>query len=286
MAGEQGTHNTEISDSEAKLDQIGNVLADAIRRFDSLDKRFDAVEGRMDSIESTRKDANEVVEPGKPAEPTADARKDGEREEDCNLNDKARKDAEEEEERRADAARRRDSEEERRRADAEERASASERAMDSMASELAEMKAKLARLEPRSRSDSDAQRFATIQEQADVAFQAFSDKAPAPMAGETPMDYKRRLAGRMQKHSTRWAEKPLNAVSDEALLDVIVGDIYNDSLSAARMGAAVAPGELRELTHRSAAGHTVTTFEGDASSWMDTFAGHTMRATGKFNTPV
>lgn len=296
MAGDK---NTEISDSDKKLNQIADSIGDAIKRFDSLDERMTNLEkSRGDRKDATEEKPNgEIEEGGEPMEPTADskARKDAEEKEEAERADKARKDARrdaEEEEKMADKARRdarRDAEEkeEMEREDARRRDSAAEeeRRHDSYISEIAGLKSELAALKPRSRSDSDRERFASIQEQAEPAFQAFSDRAPAPMDGETPLDYKRRLATKMQKHSDRWNDKRLSSISDEEILDNVVGDIYADSLSAARRGVAVAPGELREITTRSLAGHTRIEFQGDAASWMDSLAGDAMRGTGKFLTP-
>lgn len=288
MPSEQGDKNTQISDSDKKLNEIGDVLRDAISRFDSVVSRMDSMEERFAEKDKARKDA-EVIEPGAPREATADARKDAEEEE--RRADKARKEAEDEE-RRADKARKDSEEEEGRRADAadEERREADarkdadrERQFDSLHSEVASLKALLA---PRARSDDDRQRFATIQEEAEPAYQAFSDRAAAPMDGETPLDYKRRLVGKLQKHSTRWEGQRLSSVSDEGILNNIASDVYADAMSAARRGVAVLPGELREKVSRSMAGHTRVEFEGDASSWMDGFAGHTLRATGKFIVPA
>ena len=163
-----------------------------------------------------------------------------------------------------------------------------ERALDAALGEIASLRARIADIGtrvPAILSDSVREEFARIQEQADPAFQAFGDRAPAPMDGETTTNYQRRLAGRLQKNSPKWAGHRLSATADSAMLDTIASDIYADSIAAARRGVAVPAGELREIVTRSQAGHTRIEFEGDASSWMDSLAGHTMRATGRFHVP-
>lgn len=295
MAGEQGTENEQISDSE-KLNKIGDVLADVSARFDSLNKRLDeheeilarANKGNVEDSEEegegeSKEDGdeeNEIVEPGEPKEPTVDSKR-------------ARKDADSFEEWAEEEAK-----EPEHRGDAEEEeedcnnmrgdSKDNDAELDSVKGELSALRARIADLSgrvPAILSEDARERFASLQEQADPAFQAFGDRAPAPMDGETPSNYQRRLAGRLQKHSAKWAGKRLSAISDSDLLETIASDIYADSIAAARRGVAVQPGELREIVTRSQAGHTRIEFEGDASSWMDSFAGHTMRATGKFHVP-
>ena len=67
-------------------------------------------------------------------------------------------------------------------------------------------------------ADSEREKFAAIQEAAEPAFQAFGDKAPAPLAGETTLAYRRRLIGKHQQHSSAWKETRLTAIADEAAL--------------------------------------------------------------------
>lgn len=143
---------------------------------------------------------------------------------------------------------------------------------------------RLARMIPGELSIEQRQQFAAAQEQAEVAFQAFGDHAPAPMTGESIGTYKRRLAGKMQGHSDKWKGTKLTSIADEATLDVIVGDIYNDAAAVARKGADVSPGMLMPVSRRTPAGHTVVEYRGSPGAWMRPLAGATRRATGRFNT--
>ena len=251
-------------DSEESFDSKRG-RRDSEESFDSKrgrrdsEESFDSKRGRRDSEESFEKWAKEEAE--EPEHRGDKARKDSKRadkeddEEDCN-------------------DMRRDSEH--------------ERALDAALGEIASLRARIADIGtrvPAILSDSVREEFARIQEQADPAFQAFGDRAPAPMDGETTTNYQRRLAGRLQKNSPKWAGHRLSATADSAMLDTIASDIYADSIAAARRGVAVPAGELREIVTRSQAGHTRIEFEGDASSWMDSLAGHTMRATGRFHVP-
>lgn len=143
---------------------------------------------------------------------------------------------------------------------------------------------RLARMMPAELSIEQRQAFAAAQEQAEAAFQSFGDHAPAPMQGESIGTYKRRLAAKMQPHSEKWKGTKLTAIADDATLDVIVGDIYNDAAAVARRGADVTPGMLMPVSRRTPAGHTVIEYRGSPGAWMRPLAGATRRATGKFNT--
>jgi len=142
---------------------------------------------------------------------------------------------------------------------------------------------RLTRMIPGELSIEQRQAFAAAQEQAEVAFQSFGDHAPAPMNGESIGTYKRRLASKMQGHSTKWGKTKLTAIADDATLDVIVGDIYNDAVAVAKRGADVEPGRLMPVSRRTPAGHTVVEYRGSPGAWMRPLAGATRRATGKFN---
>lgn len=158
---------------------------------------------------------------------------------------------------------------------------------DSVAREqIASLKADVARLTakmPGELSMEQRQAFAAAQETAEQVFVSFGDHASAPMQGESIGTYKRRLAGKMQVHSDKWKGTKLTAIADDATLDIIVADIYNDAVAVARRGADVAPNTLSRVTRRTPAGHTIHEYRGSPGSWMRPLAGATRRATGKFN---
>ena len=143
---------------------------------------------------------------------------------------------------------------------------------------------RLSRMIPAELSIEQRQQFAAAQEQAEIAFQSFGDHAPAPMQGESIGTYRRRLASKMQQHSDKWKNTKLTAIADDATLEVIVGEIYNDAAAVARRGLDVAAGRLMPVRRRTDAGHTVIEYRGSPGAWMRPLAGATRRATGKFNT--
>ena len=291
MAEEMGHKNEVISDADEKLGQIADMIRDAVSKFDSLSSRMDSMEDRMDSrrkddesfekwakeeskepehrgdAETCDDDEDEVVPPGKPMETAADKR---------------RKDSEE---KREDAEKCDDDGEMGRKDDDDDDMGRKDEGYERMAdsatrSELAALRRQINKLQanrPALLSDIDRERFAVIQEQADPAFQAFGDRAPAPLDGETPMQYKRRLGAKLQTNSPKWATSRLSAVADDAMLDTILADVYADSIAAARRGADVQPGMLREIS-RQVGGHIINEFVGEPSSWMGGFVGQVKRA--------
>lgn len=286
---EQGHKNDIISDADEKIGQIADMIKDACEKFDSVNKRIDAMEETFkemakpgsepkadDDDDDTKADAEEsfkewAKEEGKEPEHKKDSRKDARRKDEEECDD----DLEVEE-----PGAPRETAADKRRKDAEEKEEGDHRVADSVRTEMATLRAEIAALNrraPAMLSDMDRERFAVIQEQADPAFQAFGDRAPAPLDGETPTQYKRRLGAKLQSNSPKWATSRLSAVSDDAMLDTILTEVYSDSIAAARRGADVMPGQLREIS-RQVGGHIINEFVGEPVSWMSDFSGHARRA--------
>jgi hypothetical protein len=286
---EQGHKNDIISDADEKIGQIADMIKDACEKFDSVNKRIDAMEETFkemakpgsepkadDDDDDTKADAEEsfkewAKEEVKEPEHKKDSRKDARRKDEEECDD----DLEVEE-----PGAPRETAADKRRKDAEEKEEGDHRVADSVRTEMATLRAEIAALNrraPAMLSDMDRERFAVIQEQADPAFQAFGDRAPAPLDGETPTQYKRRLGAKLQSNSPKWATSRLSAVSDDAMLDTILTEVYSDSIAAARRGADVMPGQLREISRQSG-GHIINEFVGEPVSWMSDFSGHARRA--------
>ena len=286
---EQGHKNDIISDADEKIGQIADMIKDACEKFDSVNKRIDAMEETFkemakpgsepeadDDDDDTKADAEEsfkewAKEEAKEPEHKKDSRKDALRKDEEECDD----DLEVEE-----PGAPRETAADKRRKDAEEKEEGDHRVADSVRTEMATLRAEIAALNrraPAMLSDMDRERFAVIQEQADPAFQAFGDRAPAPLDGETPTQYKRRLGAKLQSNSPKWATSRLSAVSDDAMLDTILTEVYSDSIAAARRGADVMPGQLREIS-RQVGGHIINEFVGEPVSWMSDFSGHARRA--------
>jgi len=279
MAEEKGTHNEEISDAK-RLDAVMDILKDACTKIDDgyrrMDERMSAMDSRMDAMEKGRMDAAKRDEEEEGEKAKADARR-----KDTNEDRKATGYAEgdddgEEKMPRELAADRKDSDEEENMADDAPLTAAQAKALRE---EIAAMSAKV----PGIVSTADRAMFAAIQEAADPVFQAFGDRAPAPLMGETTAQYKRRLGAKMQPHSQKWKDVQLSTISDEAAVDAIISDVYADSMQAARRGVDVPRGHLRERTTQRG-GHIIVEWDGEPQSWMDSFSGNSMRAIGNWQT--
>ena len=306
---------------DALMDMIKDASTKIDEGHKRLDARMDAYEA--DRRDSAKKDAEGAPRQfGESEDPAADkGRKDSRRDSDEDEDERkdrkdSRRDSDEDEDERKDRkdSRRRDSDEDEDEDERKDRKDSRRRDSDEDEDERKDRKdsrrrdeddgaeadsAPISRAEarllqaqilalseraPQIISDADRSRFASIQEQADPVFQAFGDRAPAPMDGETPMQYKRRLGGKMQINSDKYKDARLSSISDETLLDTVIADVYADSLVAARRGADVPMGALRMITKQSG-GHTINEFVGDTESWMNSFAGNSQRATGDFRKP-
>lgn len=262
---------------EAKrFSALMDMIADACSKMDEGSKRMDA---RMDSFEekltkaeadradSAKKDEDEE-EKKEEAKADEDEKKEAEEkakaDADEMADDKARKDAEDKE---------KTEKEEKEKAEADS-VIISRAELDKIRADITAIHARA----PQIISDSDRERFASIQEKAEPVFQTFGDRAPAPLEGETPTQYKRRLGTKMQSHSLRWKDARLSAIADDNILDVALDQIYADAISIGRRGADVPAGNLRPRETRTAAGHTRIEWAGDTKVLTGMFSGHLQRA--------
>lgn len=159
---------------------------------------------------------------------------------------------------------------------AKDTAAAAEAAAAQKDSDEKEAKARLDAVEeavkkatPVERSDAEASEMADAQAECDSVAMAFGKQARAPLPGETPVAYRRRLASEYKSHSPRWKAVDLATLPDEALGNA-VQDIYKDAQVAARAPESVPDGQMREIKSRSPAGHLVSEFVG-APLWMEHF---------------
>jgi hypothetical protein len=97
------------------------------------------------------------------------------------------------------------------------------------------------------RSDDEHAAFADTQARADQVFAGFGERAPRPLEGEHLVDYRKRLATKLKKHSTTWGKVKLSELPESAF-QIAEDTIYNDAISAAANPADLAAGELRMVT--------------------------------------
>lgn len=247
---------------------------------DALVKKLDSVHARMDAIENKggdkmaedcamdeRKDSEEGA---KEAESKAE---DAEHEAIANLNEAVKEEEKEDIEEKSDA--RKDASEEKEekkdaRKDSEHRKD--EAYMDSQKRENADLRRKIeqmeAKLKPLSHADRDA--LSQAQARADGVAQLFGKQVNAPLAGENPVAYRKRLAESFKKYSPQMKDVRMDSL-DGAAFALVEERIYADAQSAALSPAEAPAGRLIPMVRRDSAGREITTFAGDPDAWMRHF---------------
>jgi hypothetical protein len=119
-----------------------------------------------------------------------------------------------------------------------------------------------------SRSD-----FAAAQIKANRVANAYGDSAPAPLVGESLLDYRARLASMYKKYSGAFKNSDLHKIGDPSAMTGIEDTIYNDAMSEARhpTAASLAPGQLRAITTMDASNRPITRYYGESSACWDQF---------------
>ena len=242
-----------------------NLTEGATIMPDQVPAWADALMKRMDSMEDKgRKDSEEELKADK-------ARKDSEEEE-----AKKKADSEKsEEELKAEEARK----------DSEEKQKESEEKMDAAIKSNAELKAQIASMQasmavltqPLSSDDRDL--LSAAQSRADGVAQMFGNSASAPLHGETPINYRKRLAAKLQKHSKDFAGIKLDSL-DGAVFDQVESKIYADAQAHAMSPAVAVAGRLIPQVRADSAGRQITTYTGDMDAWMGMFKSKPVYITG------
>lgn len=250
---EQGIWDKLLDPTGVKSDSIPNEAEkmDEAKFVELFNKCMDARMAKADEEKAAKEkaDAEEAV---KKEKADAEAKEAEEAKAKADSEEKAAKekaDAEAKEKADADAK------------EAEEKA-AKEKADADIRRELAELKSRI----PTELSDAERNEVADAQVKADSVFSAFGKRAPAPLSGEKPLSYRRRLLVQLQEHSPDFKSVDLSSIADAALLGFAEKQIYADAQSAASL--TVGLGMLREIKRADATGRQISTFEGDpAATW-------------------
>lgn len=283
------------ADSTESINGLTTLVSNLADGIKALVKRADADDEKKE--EEKRSDARRRADNFK-----FSGRKDGESDEDL----KSRRDAEEEQLRKdeeeageskemaADKARKRrdaqEEDEEKERADSARRADEERRAkldlargddVDTLKKQLEELRGQI----PRQMSDQELNDFSRVQSRADNILTNFGGRARAPLLGESLIAYRRHFVNSLKEHSPRWKDVDLTVVAaSDAVFGNIEEEVLRDAHAASTNPATVKPGELRMRTHRADSGHTIHTFEGHPSAWMDPIAGHVKQYAREFKT--
>lgn len=132
---------------------------------------------------------------------------------------------------------------------------------------------------PKEISDEDFTAMADCQARADSVAMAFGESASRPQLGETVLGYRKRLANKFKQYSTTYKDLNIAKISDPALFSVVEKQIYSDAITTANNPVVGKNGGLREIKTHSPAGHQISTFKGQISTWMDDFRADTFNIT-------
>jgi len=116
----------------------------------------------------------------------------------------------------------------------------------------------------------DRNALAQAQSRADGIAGLFGNRALPPTAGESPLEYRRRLATAFKQHSPRFKAKSL-AGFDADVLEMAEEQIYADAASAARAPDRAGAGILIPIVETDPAGRQITRYTGDNLAWMAPF---------------
>ena len=101
------------------------------------------------------------------------------------------------------------------------------------------------------------------QSRADSLFLSLNEKLTAPLFGETPISYRKRLASRLQKYSSKLKDVRLDSISDSATFEILEREIYADAVSASASPAFLPQGKLIPEKFTDFAGRVCTKYKGD-----------------------
>ena len=241
-------------EKDSRKDEEANVPAWA----DALVKKVDSLCERMDTFDKKdRKDEKEEKEDRKDEEEKEEDRKKEDKKDRKDRKDETDREKGEEEERRAGKELEKGREEEKK-----------DSRMDSLMRENAILD-RLASVEvgvkslSRELSHEEKDALAMAQSRADSLFLSLNEKLTAPLFGETPTSYRKRLASRLQKYSPKLKDVKLDSISDAATFEILEREIYADAAAAASSPAFLPEGKLFPEKFTDFANRVCTKYKGD-----------------------
>lgn len=121
-------------------------------------------------------------------------------------------------------------------------------------------------------SSEERDALAQAQSRADGLAQMFGEQISGPLHGETPIQYRKRLADKFKKHSSDLKNIRMDSL-DDVTFGVMEERIYQDASRVARSPSVQTPGRLIPMVRRDSAGREITTYSGDIDAWMNNFKG-------------
>lgn len=112
----------------------------------------------------------------------------------------------------------------------------------------------------------------SAQRRADSVFQMLGEDCPAPLAGERPISYRKRLAARIQKYSDRFGSVKLDSI-DGTVYDEVERNLYEDAKAKATSVVHAGSGKLIAIREPDASGMRITTrYIGDSKAGLVGFS--------------
>lgn len=118
-------------------------------------------------------------------------------------------------------------------------------------------------------SSEDREALSQAQSRADALASMFGDSVAAPLYGETPIEYRVRLASQFKKHSDIGDVK-LDSL-DPVAFNIIEDKIYSDAKTVALNPVESADGRLIPIVRKDSSGREITEYQGDMNAWLGHF---------------
>lgn len=143
-------------------------------------------------------------------------------------------------------------------------------------SKILELEKQIAALQGKvaERSIEDREELARVQSRADSVAMALGETSGvSPVMGESVFAFRKRLASRFAKFSSRFKDVDINGIKDAALFAPVEDAVYADSMNYAK-APPVAEGTVHMVESRDDAGRMIRTpsSNSDPKAWMDMFA--------------
>jgi len=132
--------------------------------------------------------------------------------------------------------------------------------------------------EEAAKKDEEEAKYADAQAKADSVYAAFGKSASRPLAGESLLSYRKRMARGLQAYSDAYKDVSLASIKDAKLLAIAEKQIYADALMAAKSPTMYAADQLIEIHEKDRAGRTITKFKGSMEAWLGDFKVPSLRA--------
>lgn len=116
----------------------------------------------------------------------------------------------------------------------------------------------------------DVEAMRETQARADRVAAQLGERVSEPKIGETPLEYRRRIAQQMAQHSPRYKGETFYGVG-AAAMDVVEREVLNDAQHKAHNTARETPGRLFEEKFNDGSGRIITKYHGDPMPWMQNF---------------